>query len=1101
MTHVSPEMVLEYLQGTLAAGARGDVDRHIDECTECRRLVAESAPTDAPRSGPSGPSGPASELAAQSLPTVPLDHYVIEEEVARGGLGKILRAHHVPLRRTVAVKELLRQASVNLDGRFAREALVTASLQHPGIVPLYEAGRWPTGELFYAMKLVDGETLAARLRKLRTFAERVALLPNLIAVGEALAYAHSRRVIHRDIKPSNIILGEFGETVLIDWGLAKRLSDDGPSPARRVDAGATLPGDIIGTPLYMAPEQTRGEPADTRSDVYSFGLVVYETLAGAVPYDLAPRGASPEEFLRRIPNQPAIPLAQRVPGAPRDLVTIVHKALAHDPEDRYASARELVEDLKRFQTGQLVSARQYTTWELIARWAARRRTPLAIVAAATTALVVLGALSVVRIDRARRQAESSVAQLHLDQGRLAHLRGDPMRALVYLAAAAGEGKDGGELRFLLRRAEQGLERRRLVIPAHTAAAQAAYSPDGTRIATSSYDKSAAVWDARTGALVHRLAGHTDRVVAVAWSPDGKRVATAAHDRTARVWDADTGALVATLAGHDGRVLGVAWSPDGRRLLTRSDDGSARTWDAATGAAVAAVPAHDGAVTAAAGLPDGGIATAGADRTARVWAADGTPACVARGHTRGLSSLAVSPTGDRFVTGAFDHTAAVWSIDCTMVHDLVGHRDAVLRVAFDPAALTVLTAGQGGTTKLWHAGTGRLLASLDGHGGGVVAASFSADGTAVLTGSDDRTARIWRASDGRLESILTGHVAEVRTATFSPDGSEVLVAGRDGSAVVWDARPEGLVETVPAGSGPVILARFLADGRVLAVSDAGDGVCPPMRPDSRNWATHCELSGDGRTVLRADGDRAAAIDRIAGAELGAAIHPTTVQLHALTPTGDRAITASADGTVLAWDTRGGRVVLRAAAGPNVRAIAISPDGANAVVQTGDDVTVWDVAAGAVRRTFPARTGRFSALEFDARGERLVGPTLDGSASIWDARTGAARVSLEAPPTTTIAAVFSPDGAFVAAAGQDEHTRVYDAATGALLATIAHGGPFCAPQFSPDSTKLVTAGSDGTARVWDVSVDRRPASAIAEYVRCHVPFRLERETLWPSVRNCN
>ncbi|HKA91046.1 MAG TPA: protein kinase [Haliangiales bacterium] len=1092
MTHVPSEMVLEYLQGTLAAEARGEVDRHIDECTECRRLIAESAPTEPPR------SGPASELAAQALPTVPVDNYIIEEEVARGGLGKILRARHVPLDRTVAVKELIRQSSMSLDGRFVREALVTAGLQHPGIVPLYEAGRWPTGELFYAMKLVDGETLAARLRALRSFAERVALLPNLIAVGEALAYAHSRGIIHRDIKPSNIILGEFGETVLIDWGLAKRLADDRPAPPDR-DVGATLPGDVIGTPLYMAPEQTRGEPADTRSDVYSLGVVIYESLAGCVPYNLAPRGARPDEFLRRIPTQPAVPLDARVRRAPRDLVTIVHKALAHDPADRYPSARELVEDLKRFQTGQLVSAREYSSWQLMLRWARRHRTPLAIAAAAALALIVLGALSVVRIARARHKAESSVAQLHLDQGRLANLGGDPMRALVYLSAAAGEGKDDARLRFLLRRAEQSLERRRLVLPAHTAAAIAAYSPDGSRIATASHDKSAAVWDARTGSLLHRMSGHEGRIVALAWSPDGRRLATAAQDRTARVWDADSGAPVATLVGHDGRVNGVAWSPDGSRLLTRSEDGTARTWDAA-GGALLTIRAHEGETTGAIWLPDGRIATAGADKTARVWAADGTPACVARGHTRGLSALAVSPAGDRLATGAFDRAAAIWTIDCRMVHELVGHRDGVLRVAFDPAGLTVVTAGADGSAKLWHAGTGRLVASLDGHGGGVVAAGFNHDGTQVLTGSDDRTARIWRTADGRLESVLAGHVAEVRSATFSPDGKDVLVAGRDGTAVVWDARPEGLLDTIAAGSGPVILARFLPDGRVLAVSDAGDGVCPPMRPDSRNWATHCELSGDGRVVLRAEGDRAAAAERGTRAESGAAVHPAEIQLHALTPAGERAVTGSSDGTVLVWETAGGRVLLRTKVAGTLRAVAIAPDGATLVVHTSDDMTVWDVASASVRRTFSARAGRFSALEFDARGERLVGPTLDGGAAIWDVRTGAAKVALEAPPTTTVAAVFSPDGAFVAAAGQDNRTRVYDAVGGTLLLTIAHGGTFCAPQFSPDSTRLVTAGTDGTARVWDVSLDRRDVPAIADYVRCRVPFRLEREALWPSLLEC-
>jgi WD40 repeat protein len=274
----------------------------------------------------------------------------------------------------------------------------------------------------------------------------------------------------------------------------------------------------------------------------------------------------------------------------------------------------------------------------------------------------------------------------------------------------------------------------------------------------------------------------------------------------------------------------------------------------------------------------------------------------------------------------------------------------------------------------------------------------------------------------------------------------------------------------------------------------------MRPDSRNWETHCELSGDGRVVLRAEADRAAAVDRATGVERGGAAHPAHVVLHALTPNGDRAITASSDGTVLVWETQGGRVVARISAKGLLRAVAIAPDGATAVVQTSDEMTVYDVASGAARRSFPARPGRFSALEFDARGERLVGPSLDGAASIWDARTGAAKVALEVPPTTTVAAVFSPNGALVAAAGQDGRTRVYDAARGALLLTIAHGGLFCAPQFSPDSTRLVTAGTDGTARVWDVSFDSRTPAGIAAYVRCHVPFRLEREALWPSLLDC-
>ena len=213
--------------------------------------------------------------------------------------------------------------------------------------------------------------------------------------------------------------------------------------------------------------------------------------------------------------------------------------------------------------------------------------------------------------------------------------------------------------------------------------------------------------------------------------------------------------------------------------------------------------------------------------------------------------------------------------------------------------------------------------------------------------------------------------------------------------------------------------------------------------------------------------------------------------------------STDGTVLLWDSTTGQTLATIKSKPGLRAIALSPDATTMVTQTGGEMTLWDLPAATPRRTFPVRVGRISALEFDARGERFGGPTLDGTITVWDARTGATRVTLEPASTTLITAVFSPDGSLIATTGQDGRTRVYDAETGARLSTIAHGGLFCAPQFSADGTRLVTAGGDGTAKVWDVSVDARGPAALAAYVRCHVPFRLEGETLWPGlldVRAC-
>ncbi|CAN5509882.1 hypothetical protein BH11MYX1_BH11MYX1_40580 [soil metagenome] len=146
--------------------------------------------------------------------------FTVEQELASGGMGKITRARDRRLGRDVAIKEML---GPELRARFEREAMITARLQHPAIVPIYEAGTWPNGNAFYTMRLVEGGTLASAIEGATTLVERLALLPHVVAVTEALAYAHSRKIVHRDVKPHNVLVGEFGETVVIDWGLAKEL--------------------------------------------------------------------------------------------------------------------------------------------------------------------------------------------------------------------------------------------------------------------------------------------------------------------------------------------------------------------------------------------------------------------------------------------------------------------------------------------------------------------------------------------------------------------------------------------------------------------------------------------------------------------------------------------------------------------------------------------------------------------------------------------------------------------------------------------------------------------------------------------------------------
>ena len=388
-----------------------------------------------------------------SLVAVAREHYIIGSEIARGGMGRIFTARDRRLGRTVAIKELL-VTSGDLRVRFEREARITASLQHPAIVSIMEAGTWPSGEPFYAMKLVSGESLDKVVAGTRTVAERLALLPSVIAVADALAYAHDREVIHRDLKPANVLIGAFGETVVIDWGLAKDLADRGDEldvpvgPYRGAGGGGdgreTVAGAVMGTPAYMPPEQASGEPVDATADVYSLGALLYHVLAGRPPY----LGRAADAVLAAVLDAPPAPIRE-VDGVPADLAAIVDKAMARERADRYPTAGALAVELKRFQTGQLVGAQRYTPWMLVRRWLRRHRAIVGVAAAALALVATLSAIGLWRIlaertnaehqavlaDAARRASDATTVSLLVEQGRQELLAKRPQQASAYLAEA------------------------------------------------------------------------------------------------------------------------------------------------------------------------------------------------------------------------------------------------------------------------------------------------------------------------------------------------------------------------------------------------------------------------------------------------------------------------------------------------------------------------------------------------------------------------------------------------------------------------------------------------------------------------------------------
>ncbi|HMG55709.1 MAG TPA: serine/threonine-protein kinase, partial [Kofleriaceae bacterium] len=357
------------------------------------------------------------------------DRYHIMGEHGRGGLGRVSRAHDRELGRDVAIKELISRGQVD-EIRFLREALITARLEHPGIVPVHEAGRWPDGTPFYAMKLVSGRSLRDLIAERPTVDQRIGLIHHVIAVADAIAYAHGRNIIHRDLKPGNVIVGDFGETIVIDWGLAKDIKapEDSNRTTAQVEQPAaddelTAAGSVLGTPAYMAPEQKRGEHVDQRADVFAIGAMLWELCS--------PRKALPSSPVQRH-------RMLRRGGIDKDLVAIIDKALDPDPAGRYRDAGALAADLKAFTSGARIAARSYSLYGMLAHWTRRHRA-LALSVLAVLVFAATGTVLYVRniaVERDRADAALLSVQRERDRAKLSEasvqLENDPNRAKVLL---------------------------------------------------------------------------------------------------------------------------------------------------------------------------------------------------------------------------------------------------------------------------------------------------------------------------------------------------------------------------------------------------------------------------------------------------------------------------------------------------------------------------------------------------------------------------------------------------------------------------------------------------------------------------------------------
>ncbi len=354
------------------------------------------------------------------------ENLIIEGIVGEGGMGRVFLGYDEVIGRRVAVKELLdfshTAEAETIKKTFLHEAKLTGKLEHPGIIPVYEVGQENRDTPYYIMRYVRGETLETLLKQCdqhpqhRQFGQRMKYLDVLIDTCETIAYAHSKGVIHRDLKPGNIITGEFGETVILDWGLAQVLDDTDNTyfyreaqSHQRHTLNDTLSTEALGTPAYMAPEQFRGSSGKT-SDVYSLGIILFRLMTGNVPYT-----GGYEKILQQINAHHPTPTPDAFEkSAPPELVAICSKAIQKDCHQRFADAKEMADQLKAFRDGRIVNIYAYSRKELLRRFIARNKTAVFMALALFITILTGTAFSIhyaMRMQQAKNKAENALVTI------------------------------------------------------------------------------------------------------------------------------------------------------------------------------------------------------------------------------------------------------------------------------------------------------------------------------------------------------------------------------------------------------------------------------------------------------------------------------------------------------------------------------------------------------------------------------------------------------------------------------------------------------------------------------------------------------------------